>query len=131
MKKEFESTHSLIFEVAESVHGMLFRVGTCNGQWGSTKDSYYILSVINEQPGNGHLDDVLEWFENSCKRDNKNLLVLECFNGKFYLHLIKKHGFIPLDTDGDNVIKVFNKKAYRMLKKKGNDILVPGSLKCV
>lgn len=136
-----QTTHNLDFEVAESPYNIfgdifgsghkLFRVGTCNGQWGSTPDSYYILSVINEEKGNGHLTDVFEWFEFSCKRDNKNLLVLECINEDFYLHLLSKRGFIPLDDKGNNVIKVFNKKKYKQLKKKGNEIINAKTLQCV
>lgn len=131
-QEAFQTTHNLPFEIAQHWTGtMLFRVGTCHGQWGCTKDSYYILSVINEEQGNGHLDDVFEWFENSCKRDNKNLLVLSCFNEFFYLHLLNKRGFLPLDADGENVVKVFNQKLYKQLKKKGNEIIVAGTLKCV
>lgn len=119
----FVTTHNLDFEVAESKLGLLYKIGTCHGQWGSTDDSYYILSVLNEDPGNGHLKDVFEWFENSCKRDGRNLLVLECFNEDFYNHLINKKGFVPLDTDKTNVIKVFNKHLYKRFLKNGNEIL--------
>ena len=75
---EFKTKHNLLFEVAESTYPQypiphkMFRVGTCEGQWGNTEDSFYILSVLNKEQGNGHFDDVLEWFENSCKRYNKN-----------------------------------------------------------
>lgn len=122
--------HNLDFEVAEKEPFQLFRVGTCNGQWGSTRDSYFILSIINEVPGNGHLEDVFQWFETSCKRDKKNLLILEIMNERFYLHLISKRGFKPLDKKGENVIKIFNQKAYELLKQRGNEILMAGSLKC-
>jgi hypothetical protein len=129
---EFKTTHNLLFEVAEHWTGTnLFKIGTCHGQWGSTKDSYYILSVINENPGNGHLVDVFEWFENSCKRDNRNLLILECFNENFYKYLISKEGFIPLDPKGENAIKIFNRKAYKQLIKNGNEIIMAGTLRCV
>lgn len=133
MKNEVITTHKLDFETAPGVYGPhpVFRVGTCNGQYGSTKDSYYILSVINDEPGNGHLDDVFEWFEHSCKRHGKNLLVLECFNPGFYLHLISKRGFIPLDSQAENCIKIYNKKQYKKLLKNGNEIIQKGSLTCV
>lgn len=137
-QSEITTTHNLDFESAESPYEVffkdghkLFRIGTCEGQYGSTKDSYYILSVKNNTPHNGHLDDVFEWFENSCKRDGRNLLVLECMNPKFYLHLISKRDFIPLDADGTNCIKVFNKSLYKKLLKRGNEIIMAGSLKCV
>jgi hypothetical protein len=131
----FQSTNNLDFYSAESPYAifdnhLMFRVGTCEGQWCSTEDCYVIISVTNSCPGNGHLQDVFEWFENSCKRDNKNLLVVECMNKRFYKHLISKRGFIPLDKDEDNCIKIFNKKAYKELLKNGNEILMKGSLKC-
>ena len=126
---EFKSTHNLKFEMARWHLGDMFRVGTCEGLWGSTNDSYYILSIINSKPGNGHLNDVFEWFENSCKRDGRNLLVLECFNKEFYKHLTDKRGFVPLDNKMENLIKVFNKKAYKRLLRKGNSILHPSKLK--
>lgn len=129
--------HNLPFEAAPSPYNIfndghqLFRIGTCEGQWGFTPDSYYILSVKNSAKGNGHLDDVFEWFEYSCKRDNRNLLVLECLNNTFYKHLIDKRGFIALDKNEENLIKVFNTEYYESLKKKGNEIIMAGTLRCI
>ena len=130
------TTHKLDFEACDSPYAIfggdhkMFRIGTCEGQWTSTEDCYVIISVNNDF-GNGHLEDVFEWFEFSCKRDKKNLLVVECMNERFYMHLLSKRGFIPLDAKGENVIKVFNQKAYKRLRKKGNEIIMAGSLKCV
>ncbi len=139
METEFKTTHNLMFEVADSPYNQLFRtdnhklfrIGTCTGQWGSTDDSYYILSVVNDIEGNGHLDDVFEWFEHSCKRDNRNLLVLVVVNTVFYDSLINKRGFIALDKEKENVIKIFNKKAYKKLLKNGNEIIKKGVLTCI
>lgn len=131
MKNDVMTTHRLDFLCADGIGAhKYFIIGTCQGQWGSTWDSYYILSVINSDPGNGHLEDVFQWFEHSCKRDSKNLLVLEILNSRFYCHLLKR-GFIPLDTDGDNVIKVFNQQKYETLLKTGNEIILPVTLKCI
>jgi hypothetical protein len=118
-----KTTHNLDFEVAppEFINSR-FRVGTCTGLWGSTDDSYYILAVVNNKKHNGHLQDVFEWFEYSCKRDNRNLIVLEVWNRDFYKHLIRR-GFIPLDKEGKNVIKIFNKKAYKRLLLNENEVL--------
>ncbi len=131
MTNAITTTHNLNFEASESFLGRLFRVGTCEGQWGGTADSLYILSVINNEPNNGHLNDVFEWFEYSCKQHHLNLLVLECFNSDFYDHLITKRGFVKLDEGRKNVIKVFNKKSYRKLLKNGNAIIMAGSLNCI
>ena len=133
MENQLKTKHNLDFEVCENsgYSFPLFRVGTCSGQWGSTRDSYFILSVINDKPGNGHLDDVFEWFEFSCKRDNKNLLVLECMNESFYLHLLSKREFIPLDDKGNSLIKIFNRKKYKQLRKNGNEIIQAETMQCV
>lgn len=105
----FQTTHALPFESTAPIERygwyMLFRVGTCEGQYRATWDAYEILSIVNDNPGNGHLDDVFEWFEHSCKRDGKVLRVSEIWNERFYLHLIKKRGFKP---DGSlDLIKTF------------------------
>lgn len=125
------TTHELDFlSVHHPVHGNLFKIGTCEGVWGSTPDSYFILSVINTEPGNGHLNDVFEWFEFSCKRDNRNLIVLECINSNFYKHLITKRGFQKMDTECSNAIKIFNKRAFKMLNRNGNSIIKAVTLTC-
>jgi hypothetical protein len=126
----FKATHSLPFEVANHpIHGALFRIGTCEGIWGSTEDCYYILSIVNKDPGNGHLNDVFEWFENSCRRDNKNLIMLECINSDFAVHLVMKRGFCMM-ARSINVIKIFNKEAYDQLKATGNTMIRPKTLTC-
>lgn len=131
--EDFKTTNNLDFEVAESPYPQLiphkmFRVGTCEGQWGSTNDSFFIMSIENNQQGNGHLNDVLEWFEYSAKEYNKNLIVLECMNKRFYEHLINKRGFVPMDAKKCNCIKIFNKKEYKILLRKGNPIIKRGTL---
>lgn len=113
---EFKTEHNLDFEVApyhlpvdEINHWQRFRVGTCEGVWCSAETSYKIFAIINESPGNGHLTDVLQWFENSCKCDNKNLEILEFFiNPEFKKHLIKKRGFRPYGNN--DVIKSFRNR---------------------
>lgn len=104
------TTHKLPFEVTEwpadeiLKQGLkVFRVGTCNGLWRSTETDYEILVLDNNHPGNGHLEDVFEWFTNSCKRDNKSLTILEVMNKRFKNHLIQKRGFAPL---GENSVSL-------------------------
>lgn len=111
----FETTHKLDFEVApwEPIPGFMnntenfyrFRVGTCHGLWRSTWISYDILAIDNEEKGNGHFEDVLEWFEQSCRRDKKCLRILEVMNKRFKTHLIEKRGFVDIKLD--NVQKLF------------------------
>lgn len=109
-----KTTHNLPFEVAPWEVGWIlpnefeyqrFKIGTCDGLWGYDNDNYYILVINNESPGNGHLSDVFEWFEASCKRDKKNLIIQECFNLKFKTHLLNKRGFSILNST--DVIKKF------------------------
>src|SRR5688572_27363722 len=91
-----KTKHNLDFLVADWPRNKaikLFKVGTMEGQWFSTEDVYVILSFMNNEPGNGHLDDVFEWFEFSCKRDKKPLMILELMNDRFKKHLIEKRGF--------------------------------------
>jgi hypothetical protein len=104
----FKSNNNLDFEVADyhlDNDFMCFRVGTCEGLWASTDISYDILAIINNQPGNGHLIDVLQWFEQSCRRDKKAFGILKVWNRRFKKHLIDKHSFI--DIGNDNIIKYF------------------------
>ncbi|MEA4975701.1 hypothetical protein SDC9_171571 [bioreactor metagenome] len=111
-KPEFRSEHNLPFEVAEypmnidpKTKWMLFRVGTCEGLWTSTQQSYDILAVTNRIPGNGHFNDVLQWFEQSCRRDKKALRILEVWNSNFKRHLIENRSF--RDIGDCNVLKNF------------------------
>lgn len=88
--------HNLLFEsCAWAINPSIqcFRIGTCTGQWFAYDSSYVILTVINHEPGNGHLNDVFQWFEASAKRDKYALEVWEIMNKRFYDHLLNKRGF--------------------------------------
>lgn len=111
---KFKSEHGLPFEIADwnplpgfpaTKEFMRFRVGSCDGLWRSTKESYDILAITNDNKGNGHFNDVLQWFEQSCRRDKKVLRILEVWNKRFKRHLITKRSF--KDIGGDNVEKHF------------------------
>jgi len=112
MSEEFQSEHKLPFEVAPWNQNLnpnyiwtQFRIGTCEGLFCATPISFDILAVINSMPGNGHFNDVLQWFEYSCRRDNKLLRILETWNQEFKIHLIEKRGFI--NVFNDNLVKHF------------------------
>lgn len=98
---DFITEHQLSFEVAPWItrEFMQYRVGTCHGLWTSTEDTYDILAVLNDEPGNGHFNDVMQWFEHSCERDNKNLRFLETWNERLVTHLVNKRGFVRESTD--------------------------------
>ena len=73
---------------------MHFRVGTCGGLWrcSITGHAYEILTVVNKQKGNGHFKQAMLWFEQSCRRDGKDLIVRECWNPRLML-MLRRHGF--------------------------------------
>lgn len=114
MKKEkqyFTSTHDLPFEVAPWEFDIgegfeRFRIGTCGGLWRAKDNEYQILAIDNKEKGNGHLQDVFDWFINSCKRDKKNLRILEVWNKQFRKHLIEKRGFVAHPINDDVILKV-------------------------
>lgn len=95
MVEVLKTKHNLPFESRPWIMGQFieFRVGTCHGLWKCRNNEYQILAIENDEKGNGHLDDVFQWFENSCKRDKFNLAILEVWNRDFKKHLIKKRGF--------------------------------------
>lgn len=111
---EFQTTHKLDFLTKHwdspfNLDGWQeFCIGTVKGQWMATETTYEVLSMFNHDPGNGHLDDVFQWFENSCKRDNRDLVVSEIINDDFAKHLVNKRGF-ELIEGTENHIKKFRK----------------------
>jgi hypothetical protein len=113
---EFKSTHNLPFlcrpyefKIDDGNIYDEFKIGTCVGLWTCSETSYDILSIINKIPGNGHIQDVLDWFENSCKRENFDLRFMEIMNEKFAEKCIKNHGFTR-EKGTNNLIKFLRKK---------------------
>jgi hypothetical protein len=94
-----KTTHNLDFQVAPWARDpsgaiQLFKIGTCHGQWYTHGPAFVILSIVNDSPGNGHLDDVFQWFEYACKRDKYALVIDELMNERFKKHCIEKRGFV-------------------------------------
>lgn len=103
-----QTTHNLDFEACKwpvDPEAMAFRVGTCEGLYYPKKDSLDILVIKNKKKGNGHLNDVFEWFEYSAKQYKLPLRVLQVWNEGFKKHLIEKRGFKP--EGKDDLIKTF------------------------
>jgi len=97
----FISTHNLPFEVADWPHDPAlkkFKVGTCEGICGSRDGCYDIIEIKNHSPGNGHLEDVFEWFENNCKSEGKDLIIHHVMNKRFESYLKTKRGFTGQST---------------------------------
>lgn len=110
MRNTITTRHNLDFQCCpwdKDPTCQLFRIGTCEGQWQyASGKCLMIISVINKAPGNGHLDDVFEWFEYAARRDKVPLLVMEFENMRFKKHCIDKRGFHELPGT-NNVIKIF------------------------
>ncbi len=107
LEKPFTTVHNLPFTSCpwhRDHDWNVFKIGTCEGQWRAFHGNYEILSIINNSPGNGHLEDVFQWFFHYCRRDGRGLRLLEIMNENFKKYLIEKRGFVE---DGVNCIKKF------------------------
>lgn len=80
----------------EDSNWMSFNMGTCRGMFGITEHAYQIFGIGNSEPGNGHFDEVLGWFERNCARKNKDLVFEHFINEPFMTHLIEKRGYKPM-----------------------------------
>lgn len=58
-----------------------------------TKDGLEIISIINNEKGNGHLEDVFEWFEYAARTQKLKLWIRAFMNDRFKKHCIEKRGF--------------------------------------
>lgn len=74
-----------------------YKVGTVEGRFRHVEDAVEILTIFNSEPGNGHLEDVFEWFEYAAKASGKKLRLLEVCNERFEQHLIGKRDFVPVN----------------------------------
>lgn len=91
MAKFFPDLVRSVMHINSSI--VAFRVGTCDGIYTAENGFYQIIAIKNDNPGNGHFEDVLQWFEASCIRDKKGLMFMEIMNEDFGKHLERKRGF--------------------------------------
>lgn len=107
---KFKSEHKLKFLtaphlIAGAPTGLeKFEVGTCHGLWRQDKASIEVWAVINGSPGNGHMDDVMQWFLELARLQNVILAVMDISNLAFKNQLILKWGFQTTKAN-DRVIK--------------------------
>lgn len=105
-QRPFQSIHKLDYLQAPPYLGVLggtfipYKIGTCHGIFCMSKRAFKIVAVVNDNPGNGHFTDVLEWFEYAAKLNGKALEVVEIWNDPLRQHLINKRGFTLL-KNGD------------------------------
>ena len=99
----FQTTHNLDFlqategtDIGEGSILYGFKVGTCHGLFYQDEEAVCLLAVINDTRGNGHFDDVLEWFDFSAKRQKLHFDVVEVWNERLKSHLLGKRGFVAI-----------------------------------
>jgi len=83
---------------------MQFQTGTCHGQY-RICDAVELITIINEEPGNGDFQKAMGWFESIAVNEHKDLRVVEIFNNSLKNNLAK-HGY-----------RVKGKKATKSYKK--------------
>lgn len=76
-----------------------FKIGTCHGLWRATAFSYDILAIQNDTPGNGHFEDVMQWFEHACRREHRLFRIMQVWNEELLQHLVYKRGFTAVKED--------------------------------
>jgi hypothetical protein len=116
MKNAIDTTHHLNFLSSPwndplGVGGyMAFKIGTCNGLYTIKPQMLMLISVNNEERGNGHLNDVFEWFEYGAKFQSVPLSIVAFLNDRFYHHCLEKRGFHPWTWENQKaVIKYFDR----------------------
>jgi len=116
-----KTTHNLPFEACSWDNEYTrFRIGTCEGLYGYVVSDYSgiaertldILAIQNRDQGNGHFEDVLEWFEFAAKRDGVPLRFVEIMNERLFMHLCNKRGFKPQVLKAGAAIQLNVKKIF-------------------
>lgn len=102
--KRFRTTHNLKISIAPQTFAgrptgnTLYKIGTCHGFYRSTNLSVDIIAMVNDEPGNGHFDDVLQWFTEIARLEGKLLRVVEIMNPEIATRLIQFYGFHAIDA---------------------------------
>lgn len=113
-KPKFRSTHGLKFKtmphiIAGAFTGAeRFEIGTVHGIWNVSTFSVDVFACINDEPGNGHMDDVFEWFFSIATERGLPVRVTNVSSEDFRQQLIDKWLFVPT-KDHDTLIR-FNLK---------------------
>lgn len=122
--KKFKSQHNLKvyvnpFTVAGIDAGVLqFKIGTTHGIFKNFSLSVDVFTVINDNPGNGHMEDFFEFFEAHAKKTNrvfrmcevsdqefKNALILRGFKATEHPEILMKDDFLTVKKNKTNGAK--------------------------
>ena len=101
---KFKSTHHLKFKtgphIVEGAPSGLekFKIGSVHGLWREGETVIEIWAIINDEPGNGHMDDAIEWFVEIARLSSVILRVVEISSVTFRNQLIDKWGFATTDV---------------------------------
>lgn len=110
----------------------MFKVGTCDGLWYNTKKAFFILAIVNNCPGNGHFEDLLDWFYCSSVTSKLPLIIQEVgslqnaafgdfkVSDRFAKHLVEKRGFKRIASTDDYIkdLKSIEQEVRQKLKDK-------------
>lgn len=118
MDNLIKTKHGLDFEVATWYANpiiKLFRVGTVDGQYYHTQTHLVLLSIVNNQPGNGHFNDALSWFLYVANFMQKSFKVEHVMNDRFAKYL-ERNGY---KKTGDSYVlkpRELSKKVKNLIK---------------
>jgi len=121
---KFKSSHKLKFKTAPHViagapTGMeKYEVGTVHGLWHQSSMSVDVFALINEKPGNGHVDDALEWFFAIAKEGALGVRVVNITAEAFRQTLINEWGFSET-AERDTLVNFYINQKKVIHEKKG------------
>ena len=96
----FQSTNSLEYKDRPiELFGEImreFKIGTVTGVYSHCDEYLRIINIENSSPGNGHFNDVFDWFFNSCITHGRGLMFVAVVNERLGDHLCNQRGFEKL-----------------------------------
>jgi len=120
---KFKSSHKLKFKTAPHIIGGAttglerYEVGTVHGLWNQARLSVDIFALINTEPGNGHVDDALEWFFAIAKEGAVGVRIVNITAEGFRKTLIDEWGFSET-KERDTLINLNTNQKKIYVKKK-------------
>ena len=121
----FKTIHNLEFKEEDSwierlisnicnvskLNTKIYYIGTCKGQYFIKDKKVILLSILNDEPHNGHFIDVLQYFCNMAINKKYDFVIGSIMNERLYNHFIKK-GFEPCKKYNGLILKYGFIKKY-------------------